>query len=127
VTYIFPDVAAGLAEVLDDLGEVSYILPEDWTPVDGPRLHLYRVGGSVSGIERVDRVVLDVYAGGLSAAYGTAGAAQTRIDGRSHATSAGLLDSVVTEVVPTAVPTESSEHVSLVRATYRVATRPLPA
>lgn len=127
MTYVFPDVVAGVAEVLDDLGHVAYVLTENWQVGPMPLLHVYRVGGSVSGIERTDRVIVDVYAPGQSAAYAAAGDAQGRLDGRSHATTAGLLDSVATEVVPTATLSESTEALTLVRATYRVATRPLPA
>lgn len=127
MSYVFPDAVAGIAELVDQLGTVAFILREDWQGDPMPVLHVYRAGGSVSGIERMDRVIVDTYALGLADAYAAAGAVQTLLDGRWHAPSAGLLDSVTTEVVPTAMQVDPAEHLSLVRATYRVAARPLPA
>lgn len=127
MSYTFPDVREAFFELAPRAvdGVTPYFqLVIDWeqTLATSPAVLIYRVGGSQSGPFREDRVTVDVYAEGSSAANDVAQQVCTFLADSSHDTAAGLLDLVEVEVTPTEVPF-MSDTVNLVSATYRVATR----
>ena len=87
-----------------------------------PAALIYRVGGSESGTFREDRIAVDVYANGSTAANEVAEQVRAFLADSWHEVDGALLDSVDVEVVPTEIP-YMSDTVNVVSATYRVATR----
>lgn len=87
-----------------------------------PAALIYRVGGSESGPFREDRINVDIYANGSTAANQTAENVRAFLSDSWHDADGALLDSVAVEVVPTEIP-YMSDTVNIVSATYRVATR----
>jgi len=123
--YTFPDARAAFYELApraSDPAPVPYFqLVVDFA--DGlPAALIYRVGGDESGPFRQDRINVDVYANGSTAANAVANQIRAFLTGTSHDTEAGLIDLVEVEVVPTEVP-YMSDTVNQVSATYRVDTR----
>ena len=123
--YTFPDARAAFYELVPaatDPAPVPYFqLVVDFAD-DLPAALIYRVGGDESGPFRQDRLNVDVYANGSTAANAVANQIRAFLTGTSHDTEAGLIDLVEVEVVPTEVP-YMSDTVNQVSATYRVDTR----
>jgi len=122
--FVFPDAREAFYELVpraqDDVTPY-YQLTVDFAD-RLPAALIYRVGGEESGPFRQDRINVDVYADGSTAANAVANDLRAFLAGSSHDTDAGLLDLVEVEVVPTEVP-YMSDTVNLVSATYRVDSR----
>ena len=122
--YTFPDVREALFTLVPramDGVKPYYQLTIDFAD-RLPAALIYRVGGEQSGPFRLDRVAIDVYAEGSSAANDVAQQVCSFLADSWHDADGALLDSVEVEVTPTEVP-YMSDTVNLVSATYRVATR----
>lgn len=124
MSFTFPDVREVLfvlvPRAVDGL-EPYYQLTIDFAD-HLPAALIYRVGGSQSGPFREDRMAIDVYAEGSSAANDVAQQVCAFLADSWHDVEGALLDSVEVEVTPTEIP-YMSDTVNLVSATYRVATR----
>jgi len=122
--FVFPDAREAFYELVpraQDGVTPYYQLTVDFAD-RLPAALIYRVGGEESGPFRQDRINVDVYADGSTAANAVANDLRAFLAGSSHDTDAGLLDLVEVEVVPTEVP-YMSDTVNLVSATYRVDSR----
>ena len=122
--YVFPDVREAFFTLVpraQDGLRPYYQLTIDFADFL-PAALIYRVGGSQSGPFREDRITVDIYAEGSTAANDAAEQVRTFIADSWHDVDGILLDSVDVEVVPTEIPYQS-DTVNLVSATYRVATR----
>lgn len=122
--YEFPDAREAFFELVpraEDGVTPYYQLVIDFVDYL-PAALIYRVGGAESGPFRQDRINVDVYAAGSTAANHVANQIRAFLAGQSHDTEAGLIDLVEVEVIPTEVP-YMSDTVNLVSATYRVDTR----
>ncbi len=132
----WPDDRRILSAVLEPFGSTTYSLEPGFTELlaageTAPIIHLTRAGGTgetQDGVERVRRIKVEVYAVGESTAEDLAEAISTYLVGRFHYDPAnedmGLIDTVVTESVPTPVP-YPDDVISLVSALYRTVCRPL--
>lgn len=122
--YEFPDAREAFFELVPQAA--SGVTPYYQLVVDFaehlPAALIYRVGGDESGPFRQDRITVDFYAAGSTAANHGADQIRAFLTGQSHDAAAGLLDSVEVEVVPTEIP-YMSDTVNVVSATYRVDTR----
>ena len=121
MSYEFPDTERALVEVL---GETATL----WLPADFgdnlPMRHVYSVGGRDEGVLRTDRLVVDVYAVGRSAAKAGAEEVRSILTDGPHFTTEGLLDRITVEVGPHLLP-YASERIVRYTATYRVDVRPV--
>jgi hypothetical protein len=126
--YTFPDAREALYELIpkatDPAPTPYFQLVIDWEKSLGtsPAVLIYRSGGEQSGPFRSDRMGVDVYAEGSGVANDVAQAICAFLTDGPQDTTAGLLDQIEAEVVPTEIP-YTSDTVNLVSATYRVATR----
>lgn len=123
----FVDVHAALAELLSDLVPSGHVVT--WTGTDlqdvvasGPLVKVTRLGGDDDRLTARPRVDVGVYAETESAGAPLAERVRQRLLSYPHATTAGVLDRVVTEVAPHEVPYDDP-GVRLFTATYRMATR----
>lgn len=129
----YPNVVDLVCQRLDWMPrpvEVFTMLPEDFTE-NLPMIHVTPGGGSEAGLERVEKVTVDVYAD----YYPLPGQESAReIAKRVHdwlcpvgptwfETEEGLADEVRCDPVPTDIP-YPLEDVALVGATYHVYVRP---
>ncbi|HEY1176485.1 MAG TPA: hypothetical protein VGF17_10030 [Phytomonospora sp.] len=127
--FMFPDARAAFYELVPravDPAPVPYFqLVVDFAD-NLPAALIYRVGGEESGPFRQDRINVDVYANGSTAANRVANEIRAFLAGQSHdfGDPAQLLDQVEVEVIPTEAP-YMSDTVNVVSATYRVDTRAL--
>lgn len=123
----YVDVHAALTELLADLVPADHVVT--WTGTDlqdvvsaGPLVKVARLGGGDDRVTAIPRVDVGVYATTEAAGAPLAEAVRQRMLSYPHATTAGVLDRVVTEVAPHEVPYDDP-GVRLFTATYRVSTR----
>lgn len=117
------DAKRGVREVLRPFGKTYLQLTADYEAQGLPAFLVYRVGGSTSGIFREDRIVVETYADGTTAADQAArDVDEFLLDGPHDGGKYGLLDSIGTESVPTEVP-QPDGFPCMVTATYRVSSR----
>jgi hypothetical protein len=123
----YVDVHAALTELLADLVPDGHVVT--WTGTDlqtviasGPLIRLARLGGDDNRFVAVPRVDVDVFATTESSGAPLAELVRQRLLSWPHATTAGVIDRVVTEVAPHEVPYDDA-GVRLFTATYRVSTR----
>lgn len=123
--YTFPDVREAFY-ILVPRSQDDGLIPYYQLTIDFadhlPAALIYKVGGSESGPFREDRVNVDIYANGSTAANTIAEGVRAFLASTWHDADGILLDQVDVEVTPTEIP-YMSDTVNLVSATYRVATR----
>lgn len=128
MNYDFPDVEAGLLEVIPKstlwLGKDDLNFDDEAPAGTSVVHHIYTVGGSELGPLRTDRVTIDTYAPSRDEAKAAAEAERARLTSGPHETSEGLLDHVEVEVVPRSIP-YPDDAVAQFQATYRIDTRPI--
>jgi|SRR5690625_1450871 len=117
VGYEYPDVPAALLEIVPN--STLWL-----SSLDETVNHIYSVGGHESGASRFDRIVINTYAEGRTAAHVEAEVVRQIMTAGHHSTTKGLLDSVAVEVTPHDI-LFASETVTQVQAIYRVYTRPV--
>lgn len=115
--YDFPDVPGGL---LDIVPHATMWLRSVAETVN----HIYSVGGTETGPERMDRITVDTYARGRDAARDEAEAVRKLLLSGSHDTPTGMIDSFEVEVVPHDARFQSDE-VTQYQAIYRAYSRPI--
>lgn len=123
----FVDVHDALTDLLADMVEPGHVVT--WTGTDlqsvlaiGPLIKIGGVGGDDDRITAVPRVDVSVYALAETDARRLAELVRQRLLSAPHATAAGVIDRVRTEVAPHEVPYDD-DAVRLYTATYRVSTR----
>jgi hypothetical protein len=123
----FVDVHAALTGLLADLVPGGHVVT--WTGTDlqqvltsGPLIRVARLGGDDNRVTAVPRVDVDVFATTEAAGAPLAERVRQRLLSYPHATAAGVIDRVTTEVAPHEVPYDDA-GVRLFTATYRIATR----
>ena len=122
--YAFPNARKAVRELCRPYGTTFLHLPEGWEK-QVPAILVYRSGGTEDGPFREERIVLEVYAVGSTAATDLAETIHEFLTGAPHyVEGVGLIDDVIPLVVPSEVPYES-DTLNLVTASYRVATRGL--
>lgn len=128
----WPDQRKILRYALAPFGTVVGTLTVDWekrVTAEKPLLHLVKVGTSdVGELERTDRLKVDVYGRGETAALDVAEDVLSFLVGHYHYVpdqeDLGLIDDVSVDVGPTPVP-QYQDGLALVSATYRLVARPL--
>jgi hypothetical protein len=130
--YQFPNAAKIIAVIIDGhevavgeqtAGVTAALRLEATFDQHLPVARVRRTGGTEDGPLRTDRVAVDVYAVGTTAAQTIADELCAFLVGRDHdAGDLGSIDDVSVETVPTEVP-YASERISQVTATYRVDSR----
>lgn len=122
--YHFPDARRAVFEIVGASGlSTPYLWLTTGFDAGLPATQVRRVGGSQDGHLREDRIQLDTYGAGSTAAGQAADALHELLVDRSHfVPGVGLIDSVTVETVPTELPYQS-DTVNLVSATYRLASR----
>lgn len=120
--YRFPDARRGVRALCEPFGTTHFYLPDGWEG-DLPAICVYRTGGTESGVMRDDRIQIETYAKGSTAANDVAMEIHEAIVGLPHDVEGiGLLDNIAALVIPDEVPYKSDD-ISLVTASYRVSTR----
>jgi len=122
--YVFPDAPACIKEVLVGAG-LNATLWLEAQDVDGREtVHVQDAGGTEQSIFRNDRIMIDVYATGRTAAKDLAEAVKVLLVDKPHDTSGGVIDNISVEVVPT-MEQYPSDVVSKFNAIYRAESRPI--
>ncbi len=122
----YPDAKRAIRELLNAYGKTYLRLTADYQERGLPAFLVYRVGGSQADPFREDRITVETYALGATAADEAADEIHDFLTYGPHATSLGLLDAVLTETLPAEIP-QPDDFPNLVSATYRVQTRGLRA
>lgn len=122
--YRFPDARRGVRALCAPFGTTYGYLSDGWEN-NLPAILVYRTGGTEDGVLREDRIQIETYAKGSTAANDLAMEIHEAIVGVPHDVDGiGLLDNVAALVIPDEVPYESDD-ITLVTASYRVSTRGL--
>lgn len=122
--YRFPDARRGVRALCEPFGTTYGYLTDGWED-HLPAILVYRTGGTEDGVLREDRIQIETYAEGSTAANDLAMEIHEAIVGVPHDVDGiGLLDNIAALVIPDEVPYES-DTVTLVTASYRVSTRGL--
>lgn len=120
----FPDTKRAVREVLKPFGTTYLMLAPDYAE-HLPGLHVYMVGGSENGPFRTDRITVECYAQGLTAADDLARRVHDFLTaGPLDAGGYGLIDRVSAETVPVDVP-QPENWPAMTQAIYRVSVRGL--
>lgn len=129
---VFPDTRAALFDLIDGSTHEDvkvravYHLPADsYGTLQGPFpvAHIYVTGGTEGYIDRVDRVVIDVYAEGEQA-VNVLESIRAFIRGVNIETPSGFLDRVDPDVTPADVPYQS-DTLNRATASFLVTSRPI--
>lgn len=120
----YPDARAGVRALLKPLGATYYVLTTDFAK-SLPAFLVYATGGSERFPFREDRITVQAYADGSTAAHKAAERARAVLAGGPRdGVGDTVLDQVEFEVVPVEVPQYEGQP-AMVTATYRVQTRAL--
>lgn len=120
----YPDARGSIRALLDDLGQTYYNLTTDFAK-SLPAFLIYATGGSERFPFREDRITVQAYAVGSTAANRAAEQARAALAGGPHdGLGDTLLDRIDVETVPVEVPQYEGQP-AMVTATYRVQTRAL--
>lgn len=127
---VFPDVREAVQSLTEGTThgkgplKVYWFLPVDAysNPSKWPLLHLYSPGGTQGSYDRVDRLVLELFAPGTEAVESLESVVAL-ICGTDIETPAGFLDSIRVERVPRDVPFQS-DAVNKAEAELLVTSRP---
>lgn len=122
--FVFPDAAKCVKAELEAVGfdATLQLNPED---LDGREIvHIKDIGGTEQSVFRTDRLTVDVYAQGRTAAKDLAEAVRAALLDRPLDTPHGVVDSVKVDVVPTKEEFPSATLVKFT-AIYRAETRPI--
>lgn len=122
--FVFPDASKCIEYALNAAGLHSklWLAPEDF---DGREIvHVQDAGGTEQSVFRTDRLIIDVYATGRSAAKDLAEAVKAALVGRPHSSPDGVIDKVTVDVTPSMEPFQS-ETVCKFNAIYRAESRPI--
>ena len=122
--FVFPDAAKCVKSALEsaNFDATLQLNPDD---LDGREIvHIKDIGGTEQVVFRTDRLTVDVYAAGRTAAKDLAEAVRAALVDRPLDTPHGVVDSVQVEVVPTREEFPSPVLAKF-SAIYRAETRPI--
>lgn len=117
----YPDVIAGIRAALDALGLTYLHLTVDFASKQMPAFLIYANGGSERFPFREDRVTVETYADGSTAARREAEKARELLTTSLIDVNGEPLDSIEVDTVPHEVPQYEGQP-AMVTATYRVST-----
>lgn len=122
--FVFPDAAKCIEHSLTVAGlEATLWLAPD--ALDGREIvHIQDGGGTEQSVFRTDRLIVDVYATGRTAAKDLAEAVKVALVDRSHESPEGVIDTVRVDVTPSMDP-YPSETICKFTAIYRAESRPI--
>lgn len=122
--YVFPDATKCVKKALEAAGLQARLQlnPED---LDGREVvHVQDGGGTEQSVFRTDKIIVDAYATGRTAAKDLAEAVRAALVGNPLETTDGVIDTVKVEVVPTKEE-YPSPTLHKFTAIYRAESRPI--
>lgn len=122
--FVFPDAAKCIKEALRAGGFETTLQLEPGS-LDGREIvHVQDAGGTEQSVFRTDRLIIDFYATGRTAAKDLAEAVKVALVDRMHETPSGVIDTVRVESAPSMEP-HPSETVRKFTAIFRAESRPI--